>query len=740
MSFLHPWAIAIGIVAAAAPLAIHLLTRPRPVRLPLSTLRFVRMAVQQQRARHRLRDLLILALRTAAVLLLALAVAQPRWGEQPPVSDAQPGDAVRVVLVDASLSMAAREHGIERLERARTVAAGFLRYRPGLRANLVVGAAAPRAVFEQPSTNFDALRAELAGLSVRPERIDVVAALEEAGRLLAPRGPDDRARRELVVVSDFQRTGWARADFSTLPEGTAIQLESVAAETTLDNLAVVRAEARSAGARGNTVRVEVDVANYSPAPRTATVEVTFGPTQGKRDRSDLSEAPSGPSRQIGPVPLSPRNRPAQGYAVWRQEVVLPPGGQTTLVDQFDLRGAGWQAGRAALAGVDDALPADDARGLVVQFRGQPSYLLVTRQRPEQRPSSSHYLQCALVPDARPGDDASARLRRVDPAELDATALAAADVILLDHPGLLADEAIGLLAGLLRRGRPIVYVAAEPIDATNLRRLGDVAGSGLQMPVEFLPPPQGAVRRDLFLASADDRHPAFAVFGDQLGALTAGLRFAGGLASRRRDQGLADDVLATYSDGSACLVVTASDAGTLAIVNADLAASNLPRSAAFVPLLEELLGELRRGRAARRPAFCGEPLVAQLPPEAGTAAELHVAAAGESSGGAAESFGRLADESAGVMWHWPAPPRPGVYEVRRGNEVVFARAIDVPPEESLLESLQPDVLTERLSAGRAVYFSDATGRNEQRHEAWKWLAVACVVCLLGEVIGLYAFRT
>ncbi|MDZ7617342.1 MAG: BatA and WFA domain-containing protein, partial [Patescibacteria group bacterium] len=156
MNFLHPWAMAIGILAAAAPVAIHFLTRPRPARMPLSTLRFVRAAVRQQRARSRLRDWLILALRTAAVLLLALAVAQPRWGEQPPVSDLQASDAVRVVLVDASLSMGARERGIERLERARTVAAGFLRYRPGLRVNLIVGAAVPKVLFEQPSTNFDA--------------------------------------------------------------------------------------------------------------------------------------------------------------------------------------------------------------------------------------------------------------------------------------------------------------------------------------------------------------------------------------------------------------------------------------------------------------------------------------------------------------------------------------------------------------------------------------------------------
>jgi hypothetical protein len=34
MTFLHPWAIALGVAAAALPFVIHWLTRPRPVRLP----------------------------------------------------------------------------------------------------------------------------------------------------------------------------------------------------------------------------------------------------------------------------------------------------------------------------------------------------------------------------------------------------------------------------------------------------------------------------------------------------------------------------------------------------------------------------------------------------------------------------------------------------------------------------------------------------------------------------------
>ena len=71
-------------------------------------------------------------------------------------------DVVRVVVLDVSQSMAAVDRGIGTLERARSAAAGYLRYRPGLSANLVLGAASPRAVFGQPSTNFDLLRTELA--------------------------------------------------------------------------------------------------------------------------------------------------------------------------------------------------------------------------------------------------------------------------------------------------------------------------------------------------------------------------------------------------------------------------------------------------------------------------------------------------------------------------------------------------------------------------------------------------
>jgi hypothetical protein len=275
MTFLHPWAILIGVVAAAAPVLIHWLTRPRPVRLPLSTVRFVREAVHQQKTWHRLRDYVLLCLRTLAVLAIALAVARPQFGKQAQVSDTQGSDAVRVVILDVSQSMSARAGAVEQLERARTVAENYLRYRPGLAANLILAGAQPRGVFEGPSTNFDALRDELARCRPLPQRFDVNAALEMAARMLAPANENDDRRRELVVVSDFQRTAWAKADFGPLPKVTHIELKSTAPAEPPVNLAILRVEGRTAGSQGST-QLDVEVGNYSPTARKVTVEVAMG--------------------------------------------------------------------------------------------------------------------------------------------------------------------------------------------------------------------------------------------------------------------------------------------------------------------------------------------------------------------------------------------------------------------------------------------------------------------------------
>jgi len=482
MSFLHSWAIAIGVLGLGLPVLIHWLTRPRPVRRPLSTVRFVRQVIHDRRSRNRLRDMLILVFRTLAVLLLALTASRPLWGKRPLVSDGETGETVRVVLIDVSQSMGATVGAVEAIERARTIAADYLRYRPGLQANLVRAGARAREVFEQPSANFEILRRELSACRAQPERCDVQRALDVVSRMLTPASADDTRRRELVVVSDFQRANWAMADFSRLPKDVKIQLESVAAKETPANVAILRAEARASHARNRTVQLEVEIGNATSTARKVSVNVTLGATV-------------------------------------RQLTGLCPGGRRTrLSEEVELSERGWLWGEARLVGIDDALAADNVRPIVVEVRARPQYVVLTRDALGRRPTSSFFLQSALAVHESRDDAASASVVRVDPADLQVQSLGAADMVFLDHPGKLSDTVIRLLADQLHRGRPMLYVAGEPIDATNLKRLREVAQDLQGMPVEFLPPAAGHSRPNLFLTSFRRDVPAFRGFGVQLDSM------------------------------------------------------------------------------------------------------------------------------------------------------------------------------------------------------------------------------
>ena len=76
MSFLSPLFL-IGVLAAALPVILHFTLRGRAPRLPFSHVRFIERAFVHRNLRRRLRELVLLALRVAAIVLLALAFARP---------------------------------------------------------------------------------------------------------------------------------------------------------------------------------------------------------------------------------------------------------------------------------------------------------------------------------------------------------------------------------------------------------------------------------------------------------------------------------------------------------------------------------------------------------------------------------------------------------------------------------------------------------------------------------------
>jgi hypothetical protein len=85
------------------PLIIHLLTRRPPRPMEFAPIGLLRRALRRQERRMRLRRWLLLALRTAWVLCLLLAVLQPQWGRPAAAVD---GDRSSLaILLDSSGSM-----------------------------------------------------------------------------------------------------------------------------------------------------------------------------------------------------------------------------------------------------------------------------------------------------------------------------------------------------------------------------------------------------------------------------------------------------------------------------------------------------------------------------------------------------------------------------------------------------------------------------------------------------------
>ena len=120
LSFLNP-GLLFGAAAAALPVIIHFLSRRRVRRQPFSDLRFLGEVKAQQARSLGIRRWLLLLLRVLALLLVALAVAGPRWGGL-----AVGGGRAVLFVVDTSASMAAQTAEGSRLDEARRATAEMI--------------------------------------------------------------------------------------------------------------------------------------------------------------------------------------------------------------------------------------------------------------------------------------------------------------------------------------------------------------------------------------------------------------------------------------------------------------------------------------------------------------------------------------------------------------------------------------------------------------------------------------
>ncbi|HXG65654.1 MAG TPA: VWA domain-containing protein, partial [Blastocatellia bacterium] len=202
MAFLNPIFL-LGAMAAALPVLVHLVRRTRASKIQYPSLMFLRRIEQKTIRKRKLRNLALLAMRCAALLLLALAFARPYFTGQNPMASTAERPA-SVILLDVSYSM---RYG-DVFERARQAARNVLE-------NTAQDEQVALVAF---SRNYEILRplkadrAEVAALldQAQPgyDATDYLQAIAAADAILKEAG---QGSRKIHLISDFQASGWNRA-------------------------------------------------------------------------------------------------------------------------------------------------------------------------------------------------------------------------------------------------------------------------------------------------------------------------------------------------------------------------------------------------------------------------------------------------------------------------------------------------------------------------------------------------
>ena len=677
MSFLNPLFL-FGLLAAAVPIVIHLFTRRRPRERPFPSLEFLAEVNQSEIRRLRLKQWLLLLLRTLAVAAIALAMARPALRGAGARSGAGAATTL-VALVDMSGSMGAAAGASPGGQtttlagQARRVVEDLLTtLGPADELLLVPYDRAPRPVSTRPSSDVARLRAATQALDAGAMTTDHRAALEFAARALAGA---HALNRELFWVSDFQAAGFpapaggTAGTFAAAPAGPWAQTR----------VYLVPLAPRS--------RANVALTDAALTPTESGLALTVSATSFGADPGDLAVA----ARDV-----RTHDELARGF------LGLPARGATSTL--LPLARVPDEGGEVTIP--DDPLPLDNRR---VFAAGRSGTLRVVLR--EDGPPSA--LRLAL----EAGSPASGLAIETVAAVALPARLAGADVLVVNDLERLGATETQAVLDFQRAGGGVLVVLGARADAgywngSLLREAGLGALGGAESAA-----PDAAWRLVRSLAG----HAALAGFPARPGEPLTTARFRAVRAFRVAPGAR---VLLEFDRTHPALVE-----GTRVLAFAaglDPQASDFPVSGAFLPLLHQAVKVLGRGTAAASltpgerystPAATG---LWRIEDEQGREVPAELKAA------------------AGATRLVSAPlERPGLCRVIQGATVRSTFAVNPDPRESDLAAVPEAALVRAFPAGRAQVVhpgADLARRvREARYgrELWAWFVALALLLLVAE---------
>jgi len=677
-----------GIVAAAVPIIIHLLNRRRVRRVKFSSLEFLEEVNRQRMRNVNLRRILILILRTLAVLMLVFAFARPTLRSGLLFSGSAPKNVV--VCVDASYSMGVNQETGSAFDAARTMAKTIVDEAGGNDViNVIRFSRQAEVLLDKGTRNKGVVKGTIDRIALSHEATSLRAAVDRALGVIEA---SDVEGGEIYVVSDFRFSEDSTVvDDDTLPEDVRVYFipvyEEEADNVSIDRVAVPRKLLRP----GEVVKVTVTATNHSArTPASASLEVVV---DGDRKAEQVLE--------------------------------LAPNASQTVSFPLSMSAPGRYHGRVRKN--QDRLAVDDSRYFLIDVSNSIPVAIVSGKRGPAASAvpATFYVEKALNP--RGGNEGEFTTSIVDEKDVTASALPPGGVVVWVDPQRADPRRLALIERHVRRGGGLlVFLGEAPrevIEDAGFRALIGMRGATTK----------SDDTRAAF-TSFEGEHPIFSLFTKDELELLSRSKVRGYTAAR----GVAtDSVLAHVGGGDPAVWECVRGRGRVLVFAAspDLSAGDIPLSPMFLPLVHTSVTYVASPGEApgAEEHLAGSPVFFNLPHAVVDESQLEVRDPEGATSKPAIGSRATGDPQVGVEH----PDHVGFYRLYRDTTRVAEVAVNVDARESnLTVSSLPDKRPDGVSVVKAgdSFRTDLRQAKEGREIYAMFLVLAIAALAAESVLG------
>ncbi len=608
-----------ALAAVALPILIHLFTRRRLVRVEWPSLRFLMEIQKKQMKRMKLRQILLLILRTLILLLVIGAFARPAIrGAFGGGVGAHENTAV-AILLDRSYSMGQEAAGVDLFVRAKHLAGDIISMlKEGDEILIIPFDSKPSAMTPRPSRFISGAQESIDSLQISHSGTDIWAALADAIEKI---GESRLLHKEIYILTDNRAEGWRRTGHLDVPERIRIYAMTIEPDDER-NLACSEIQfPRTLLQQGVQFELFTTIRSFSPNPVSNHVVDLY----------------------IDDLRIS------------QWSVDLPSGGSELLPLRGRVDGGGFHHGRIELEG--DALPSDNKRYFSMRIPNKLDVLVVGGKE-------TTFIEKALAP---AGSDFFS-VERIEYARLAGKQLSQYGVVILSDPPVLTAGMGNAVRGFMERGGGLIALfggSAEPE-----KSFASIFGENSDFSVmASIGGDEGVGRFEL--GNADFDHPVFVPYADE------------GLPSVdfRRIAAIEKAPLSILAFSNRLSAIAEGDFGDgkaiLCAFSADLRYGNIATSGFFVPVLHRLTQYVAKDVAAFDPGYIvGDRAVRNIDGFPSGAGSARIVAPNGTASYVAPRFG-----AGNVVLTTPPLEFAGIYSVFADSVLIDLFAVNLDISES-----------------------------------------------------------